>query len=103
MRREHLHEQKKQGNRVPNKSLVVPVLLATSRLEDFSSTSSQALTPPSNSLRGGAGAYGQRPPVGRLPTGQGCPSDLVSGLDFRRLSSPILVFEELLKSVIGSL
>ena len=40
--------------------------------------------------------YSRRPPVGRLSASQGHPGDLVSRLDFRRLSSPILVFEELL-------
>ena len=31
------------------------------------------------------------------------PCDLVSRLDFRRVSSPILVFKELLKTVLGDL
>ncbi len=34
---------------------------------------------------------------------KGYPCDLVSRLDFRRFSSPILVFKELLKTVLGDL
>ena len=36
-------------------------------------------------------------------TSEGYPRDLVSRLDFRRFSSPILVFKELLKTVLGDL
>ena len=47
--------------------------------------------------------YSQWPPVGRLSASKGYPRDLVSRLDFRRFSSPVLVFEELLKMVLGDL
>ena len=57
----------------------------------------------SNARRYGGPGYSQRPPVGRLSTGKGYPCDLVSQLDFRRFSSPILVFKELLNEVLGGL
>ena len=42
-------------------------------------------------------------PAGRLSTSKGYPCDLISRLDFRLISNLILVFEELLKSVLGDL
>ncbi len=54
-------------------------------------------------LHSGITWYSRWPPVGRLSTSKGYPRDLVSRLDFRRFSSPILVFKELLETVLGDL
>ena len=57
----------------------------------------------SNSSRGRMRAELWRFEVGRLSTSKGCPRDLVSRLDFRRFSSPILVLKEPLKTFPRSL
>ena len=70
----------------------------TLRVEE-SSSPRQALHSYSNSSRGRTRAELWRFKV----SGQGYPCDLVSRLDFRRFSSAILVFKELLQTVLGDL